>query len=373
MAEPAVLRVLSGRLAGTSHPLPPAGTLSVGHEYWQNVVIREPATKGIAVDLTTSDDTAQAQIAVLSGEAVLLGQTIGAGGTAILPAYVPFSIGGVSLAWGDPDSDRWGDAGSLVVAPAAGEPAVPDARDEMLAAFERAREGASGLATRRNGLILFGAAMLLLAMFAALPIVDALGLRPDPATRVQRAIDAAGLTGLKASNRPGEASVTINGVVAGERERNRAATALRDSGVAGTVDVQTSVELAQAVADVARGRGLQARARPIGRTGVELHTSALTNETRAQLLQTIKTDVRSAGQITLIDDLLAANEIPIKALSDLTRKVSNIVTGDPSFIQTVDGARYFSGALMPSGHRLLGIEGHTVYLEKSGRRIKVEF
>ena len=368
----AVLRVLSGRLAGTTKALVETGTVSIGHEFWQDVVIRDPQTKGMAVDLSLAGG-GQAQMSVLSGEVVLLGQTIGAGGTAILPPYVPFSFGGVSLAWGDPDSDRWDEAGGLVAVVPSPPGEVPGPRAEVAAALGRARHGAAGLLSRRNGMILAGLVLLAVVGLSVVPVLDALGLRSTPAMRVRWALNAAGLQALEVAPAPSGNEVTITGVVTGEGQRVKAQGALREAGIDGTVDVQTSNEIAQAAADVARGRGLQASARATARTSVELHTSPLTDDARTGLLNAVRSDVRQIGPLTLRDDLPGVDDTPIKALSDLTRKVSTLVAGDPGYIQTVDGARYFSGAVMPSGHRLVGIEGNTVYLEKNGRKIKVSF
>lgn len=372
MSDAAVLKVLSGRLAGTAKPLPATGTLSIGHQFWQDVVIRDAQTQGVAVDLTVTDGR-QAQITVLSGEALLLGQTIDAGGTALLPPYVPFSIGGVSLAWGEPESERWTEAGGLMLTGPAAAPDLPDARAEFTAALGRARAGATGLLSGRVGLIAGGLVLLAAAGAAALPAMDALGLRPDAPTRVGRALDAAGLRTLKVAAVPGGDGLTVSGVVTNEAQRVRAQRALADAGVSGTVDVQTSNELAQAAADVARGRGLQASARATGRLAVELHTSSLTDDTRSGLIQAVRSDVRQIGPLSVIDDLPGADEVPIRAIADLTHKVSTVVAGDPAYIQTVDGARYFSGAVLPSGHRLIGIEGNNVYIEKNGHRIRVVF
>ena len=366
----AVLRVLSGRLAGTSKPLRVNGTVSIGHQFWQDVVIRDPQTKGTAVDLSLNDG-GQAQLAVLEGEAELLGQTIRAGGSAILPAYVPFSIGGVSLGWGAPESDRWSEAGGLVaVTPT--EPAGPlELRDHAAAALGRAQVGAVGLMSRRNLLIAGAVLAAIILAFSVVPLMDALHLRATPRERVAAALSQAGLSDLKVGGT--DDTITVTGVVAADAQRTKAQAVLRDADVGGTVDVQTSNELAQAAADVARGRGLQANAKPIARTGVELHTSPLTDETRASLIQAVRTDVRQVGLLNIRDDLPSPDDVPIKSVSDLTHKVSTVVVGDPSYIQTVDGARYFSGALMPSGHRLLGIEPNNIYLEKNGRQTKLAF
>lgn len=369
VAKP-ILRVLSGRLARTERALPAAGTVSIGHQFWQDVVIRDAATKGIAVDLTIDAD-GHAQITVLEGSAILLGSTVEAGGTALLPPYVPFTIGGVALAWGDAESERWSEASGLVaVVPTT--PEMPtSARDHALAAMGRASAGLGGVFTRSRITMMIAVVGILILVSVTMPVVDALGLRGDPATRVERAMRAAGLTGLKA-HRDGD-RLTVTGVVANEAQRTKATETLRGTGIDGTVAVQTSADLARAAADVARIHGLQAVARPIARTAVELRVTPLEPDQEQKLVQAVRGDVRALTRIALRDDLPPVEDVPLRTVQDATKKVSTVVAGDPAFIQTVDGARYFSGAMMPSGHRLLGIRGNTVFLEKNGRETRLSF
>ncbi|MBW8911260.1 MAG: hypothetical protein JF564_05095, partial [Sphingomonas sp.] len=139
------------------------------------------------------------------------------------------------------------------------------------------------------------------------------------------------------------------------------------------VDVQTVGELANASVDVARIRGLQAVARPIGPAAIELRTTPLDPDGRAKLTQAVRTDVPALKRLVLRDDMPPPEDVPLKTVADATKKVSTVVAGDPAYIQTVDGARYFTGAIMPSGHRLIGIVGNTVMLEKNGRQTQLKF
>ena len=368
-----VLRVLNGRLAGTEKALPDAGTLSIGHQYWQDVVIRDPATKGIAVDLTLGGD-GNAQIAVLSGTATLLGSPVAEGGSAILPPYVPFTIGGVALAWGERDAARWNEADGLAVSLPVPPVAPPTAREHATQVLGRVRSEVGAAVTPRWLVAIGVLAVVALLLAFAMPLADALGLRPEPAARVDKALADAGLPGLVVVQaNDGSSGVVVRGVVRDAAERNRAARALRDSWVPGTLDVRTSAELAQASVDAARLRGVPALARAIGRTAVELRTIPLEDDRAARLQQAIRGDVRDITRLVIRDDLPPPEEAPLKSVADVTKKVSNVVSGDPSFIQTVDGARYFAGAMMPSGHRLVGIEGNTVVLEKNGRETRLSF
>ncbi|RVT93284.1 hypothetical protein [Sphingomonas crocodyli] len=367
-----VLRVLNGRLAGTEKTLPSDRAISIGHQFWQDVVIREPATKGIALELSL-DPAGTAQVTVLSGEASLLGSTVSAGNTALLPAYVPFSIGGVAMAWGQPESARWTEAGGLALAVPTPRPADPSLQDQAMAIVGKLGDKAGDMLTGWRLVALGGAGVLLVAATAAGPAMDALGLRADRAQRVERALDEAGLPQLRAANNDATGGVIVTGVVGGDAERAKAEQVLRASYIPGQLDVQTTTDLANASADVARIHGLQAMARPIGHAAIELRTTPLAPDQKTKLVQAVKTDVRQVRQVVLRDDLMPDDNSPVRSVADATKKVSTVVSGDPAYIQTADGARYFAGAMMPSGHRLVRIQGHDVLLEKNGRETRLTF
>jgi type III secretion protein D len=49
------------------------------------------------------------------------------------------------------------------------------------------------------------------------------------------------------------------------------------------------------------------------------------------------------------------------------------VPGDPAYVVTADGTRYFQGALLPTGHRIAGIEERRVVLELNGVQTPLVF
>ena len=60
-------------------------------------------------------------------------------------------------------------------------------------------------------------------------------------------------------------------------------------------------------------------------------------------------------------------------LDDPGKRISSIVAGDPPYVVTSDGTRYFEGALLPTGHRIAAIEEHQVVLELGGVRTPLVF
>ena len=62
-----------------------------------------------------------------------------------------------------------------------------------------------------------------------------------------------------------------------------------------------------------------------------------------------------------------------RCIDDPGKRVASIVPGDPPYVVTVDGTRYFEGALLPTGHRIAGIEERQVVLEIHGVRTPLVF
>jgi type III secretion protein D len=104
-----------------------------------------------------------------------------------------------------------------------------------------------------------------------------------------------------------------------------------------------------------------------------LRTIPVNEAQRARLIAAIRSDVPGIRRLQLRGDLPPEQDVALRTVSDATKKVSTVVAGDPSYIQTIDGARYFNGALLPSGHRLVAVQGNVVVLDKGGRQTRVTF
>jgi type III secretion protein D len=56
---------------------------------------------------------------------------------------------------------------------------------------------------------------------------------------------------------------------------------------------------------------------------------------------------------------------------DPGKRIASLVPGEPAYLVTADGSRYFVGALLPSGHRVLLIADKTVTVERDGQLTKL--
>jgi type III secretion protein D len=57
---------------------------------------------------------------------------------------------------------------------------------------------------------------------------------------------------------------------------------------------------------------------------------------------------------------------PPPVVDDPGKRIASVVPGNPAYIVTADGARYFVGAMLPSGHRITAIDGQRVSVERNG-------
>lgn len=369
ISDDLVVRVLTGTRAGAEAALPSNGRATIGHEYWHDVVIREAATRGCALEIALGDDGV-AQLTLLEGSAVLLGSALQAGDTAVLPPFVPVTIGGVAVAFGSAVSERWDEAGTIAASGQVFETANAGSASSLAAVWRDATGARLGRSLRPTAIAGIVGGLLLL-LFAG-PAIEALQIGGSPAERTERAIAVAGYGSVKVREAT-DGTLQLSGYVASDADRQRIRALVEAKAMRATLSIETGEESARGVADVARLNGVEARARPIRAGVVELTTAPLDPAARDKVAALIRRDVPSLQRLIYRYDPSMAGESEVKTIADATKRVSTVVAGDPAYIITVDGARYFPGAMMPSGHRLIAIQEQTVVLERNGNRLRLRF
>lgn len=369
------VRVLSGRLAGARLPVRAGRRLSIGPEFFHDLVLRDAGADGASAEIEI-DANGAVRLRTIAGPARLLGMGVPPGTPAALPPFVPFHLGAAALAIGTADEARWTEAVALAVR-GAGEDGDPTPAESSAPAWQERLARAGRLAQARGRAVLHSTLVLSVALgviaFAAagsaLDLVQTI-VKPSPAQAETRLHEA----GFGAINLQENGDrVVATGLVHDEAARERVKRLLARDGVDAVIDIRTGPELARAAADVARMHGIPASAR--WQAGVlELHVPRLEQEIEAGLVQAVRRDVRGVGRVRLVDDLPPGDtDGEVRSVSDAAKRVATVVAGDPGYIQTVDGARYFKGATMPSGHVLMGIEEGTVVLARGGKTVRVTF
>jgi type III secretion protein D len=58
---------------------------------------------------------------------------------------------------------------------------------------------------------------------------------------------------------------------------------------------------------------------------------------------------------------------------DPGKRIASLVPGDPAYVVTADGSRYFVGSMLPTGHKIVDIGPTSVTLEYDGTKTTLNF
>jgi type III secretion protein D len=371
-SETLVLKVLAGRARGASAPLGEQEPVDLGHGFDADIVLRDPSAKGIRARLTAREDAADLEI--LEGRAEMLGHVLAAPARAVLPFYVPLLIGDNAVAIGLEGSPRWAEAERLLatVPPGATRDVAEVDHDygETIARrlFDRAVTFVRGTPHLVPGLV-FGAALACVTYAAAnAPIWSG---PHASAGQVHALLREEGYGALAVKSGEGD-KLVIAGVLNREADKDRLRQIVDARDVPARIEVQTSESLAQNVEDVFMANGLAATARPNGLARVQVQVTGPADEV-AKVRKVALTDVRGLRALDISRADGGGDRFGKVFDEGPGKRVVSVVGGDAGYVATADGARYFAGAMLPTGDRIVAVESQAVTVEKGGAQTKLMF
>lgn len=359
------LEVLDGEQAGARTALPAGAPVTVGSAIDGDVVLRGAAGQRIRIALQGG----AFNVEVLEGTLEAGGQTLHAGQAATLDLGTPLLLGDV----------RFAVVPAVPVegtAPPAADTALPEppASPPGLPAAPKLPARASWprrLATAGGSLAAVSIGMLAFAYSAAPPAPSA----EQQATRAEAVLRGAGLHRL--SVRPGTGGdVRIDGYLETNAQRVKAEQLLADEAIPARWQVFVNEQVSAAVQDVFRVNGVQAQVEAVGPGAIRVSAQVADGHLLDTLRGIARRDVPGLAAIEVRNDPLpvaAAAARATPAIDDPGKRVSSVVPGDPAYVVTADGTRYFQGALLPTGHRIASIEERRVVLEFNGVQTPLVF
>lgn len=361
-----VVRVVGGRLAGKDYPLRGGERLCIGHALANDVVLRGAGTRGTVVELRRDGDTAM--LRVVEGRVELLGRCLESGEEAQLPGYLPFRLGEFLLAHGIRESARWDEAERFAVSRAAApvEPLPAPGLTDRIARIGRERWRDMDVMVRGPRLALAAISGLLIVSAAALLHADFTASRQEPASFEDQLADA-GITGLTVA-RSGAGGLVVSGVVSGKTDMDHLRLLAADAGVPVSLDVDTSSGLASAAGEILQAQGIDAKVEPIPAAprALSVATAFMPAEKQAELTDMLKRDLPGLERVSYrVDDARGGNALQAFFGAGATGMAT--LVPDPGYIVTADGARWFPGAVLPTGHTLVSVGKDSVRFEKDGR------
>jgi len=411
------LRVLAGPQAGARSGLPDGGSLLIAAgpagQQPAEADLLLLASEPLMLRLRAEGPLCRCEL--LLGQAQLGEQALAAGSAFDWPAHMALQLGAaLVLAFGEREAAIW----ALRPAPEAwnqaGEAAEQDSVDidaHGAAASTADRPAGQltvppvGAGRRPRGelwlagggalLALAGLALVLLqehlpapalpAQDPMLPLQALLASQPDfAALRLER----------EASGQP-----RLSGRVAGQSQQAQLQQRLLALGLRPAQQIQVDSQLAAAVEELLQMQGLEVKANVFGLGEVRLEPHEPSQgqaqgqgpapSLAAPAVEQALAQVRAA--LPQLRSLQLAGPAPAAAASEAVasaagqtptlpsaggepgkRIVALVSHGLPHLI-TADGARYFVGALLPSGHRVAAVLPQALLLERDGRQSRIDF
>ena len=364
------LRVLSGEQRGATSAVRLGDTLRIGRE-WSNDVVLQDAGDSCA-SLLMRDDGSLA-LGADGGDCSVDGALLAEGEPAAVDLYTPFTVGGTRMAVGRLGASQW--ATLFDDAPATEAPAAQAHADTAVPTDTAAT---APLPTRRRaGLVqrlLTGGAALVAVSACALTMAWAMGpgtLKPaEQVQHLRQTLAHLGFGMLDAEHRDGQ--LTVIGHLDTLAQRSQLEKALAGQTPA-RVAVTVNEQVTAGVADVYRLNGISADVKSGGPGVVHVHTRE-GDHARLERVQALAR--RDVSGLSVLVPFNNAPPTPARAeatVSDPGKRVAAVVPGDPGYVVTVDGTRYFEGAMLPTGHRILAILSDRVQIERDGATSTLNF
>jgi type III secretion protein D len=140
------------------------------------------------------------------------------------------------------------------------------------------------------------------------------------------------------------------------------------------LDLVVDELVARDIAEVFRVNGIPAQARPAGAGRFVAELAERDPQRLARAEDVVRRDVRGVAQLAVRNTASPLPPPPAPPVADdPNKRIASLVPGDPAYVVTADGARYFVGALLPSGHRIAQIAAQRVVLERDGQQTNLNF
>lgn len=355
------LRVFEGPQGGARAPLA-TGTACV--------LAAEPDGAGDGADIVLRDDKAaparvrvraelpQASIEVLSGQVELGDRTLAAGEQAAWAMHTPLRIGSSVVAFGRACVDDWSadDPAETTTTPDA--PAAPAAKPPLR------RRAEVWLAGMGACVMLACAGALWMARVAAAPAPVAI----NPGVALSNALRGSSEFALLEANTAADGRLTLRGRLATQVQRAQLDGWLAERGFSPKVEVWVDEAIAHDVTEVFRVNGLAVRAQPAGGGRIAVEAVEPDADKLKRAAEVVRRDVRGLQALDVRNTAKPAPPPAPPVSDDPGKRIASLVPGDPAYLVTADGSRYFVGALLPTGHRITQIDRTRVTLELHGQQ-----
>ncbi|MGB3471678.1 MAG: hypothetical protein WBA51_12720 [Erythrobacter sp.] len=365
------MRVLVGRNKGAEHSLPPDRKISIGHSYENDIVLRDADSRGFSLHITPHGRLAALEVII--GRIKVLGRELVAGETVMLEPYVPVRMSGFVFAIGEANEERWLEAQEIAddspfEIPDVGEAALPTnitERIELRTQPLRSRYSE----TLSSPLTLLMAAALMLVIAGGTWFGTRLLAATGPTTgSVYNELIELGYGRLTVERANNGTGLAIVGLVPGEDDLLRLKSWAASEHPDLSLGVATLDSAAEAADNLLAAQSVDASVMPDGETGLLIETEFLPKDRKTELEALLKRDLPRVRSFTFKASADRGESDLAYFFNAPGYGAASFVAGDPSYIVTEDGTRWFAGANLPTGHTIIEIRENNVTVERDGLR-----
>jgi type III secretion protein D len=365
-------RILAGRYQGSRVDISDeSNTIHIGYELTNDVVLRIAANKGTNICIDISKEIPQ--LDVLEGSVEVLGQTLGRGASMLLPFYMPIRIGDEIIAFGQRDSLEWQRTAALIDAPKMKEQITDKDKLKTRPLINQVLDWLP----QRNPILSHPILTIcIIALFGSVIAlrnfdIGAMIVGESTAVSFQTKLKEAGFEGLS-TQLQGD-TLLVKGFVDSSTQVRQLEKFAKNNVTPVKVQLSTGAEMAESVNNVMRIQGISGSTRYIGNKEVEVIASSLDSARLAKLELNAKRDVPGLKAVKFrqgVGESFAGFNGLAKATANPGKRISSLVAGESGYLVTADGGRYFIGALLPTGHRIMAIQNRQVMLEQNGTAVR---
>lgn len=361
------LRVFEGPQTGARAPMVCGTDLVLatgpeGHGIEADIVLREEGVTPARVRVTA--DLTDALIEVLAGEIRLGERVLTAGTQSPWAMHSPLRIGSAVVAFGRAAVADWPVAIAQAEAADAAKPTATVTRARAPLHL-RAEVWLAGLGAT---VLLFCLAAFWTARSAATPLQTPDSAPPSLAAEL-RASEFSGLTITTGV----DGHMTVHGRIGTLAQRARLDAWLAEHQVAPVIDVQVDEALVRDVTETFRVNGVSVQAQVSGMGTIAVEAAERDADRLARAEEVVRRDVRGVTDLAVRNVAPPAPK-PVRQVSDDPgKRIASLVPGDPAYLVTADGSRYFVGSMLPTGHRITRIAAGSVTLELDGQQTTLNF
>ncbi|MBC7957561.1 MAG: hypothetical protein H7Y33_17040 [Cytophagales bacterium] len=359
------LRVLAGPQLGASIALKRDAEVSIGSSDAARceIVLRDPLIHAHRIRLRLMGE--RARIKIVDGQVDIAGRVLTGPCHTDWSLFTPLRMGDTVIAIGQAGSERWAD----VLTP---QRALVLQGDEAQAELPKPRrlQPEAWVATI-GGAVAVGVAVLL----GVVTVTSSANHIPgEDRQRLNQLLARAEFGGLQieAGHNGG---TLVRGALPSRSVRAQLDNALSAARLSPLLDVRVTEDLASSVGEVFRMHGVAATVEPIAsQPGAFAVRTAEHNLGKLKTAENaVRRDVPGLAAMNVENTPVRAAPSSSGAPYDPRKRVAAVVAGDVPYVVTMDGARYFVGAMLPSGHRVESITGQQVLLSKDGMASPLRF